>query len=242
MNSSFTNDWLSIYKFTRSTHSFEPYFIHLEAQLQQYVANLPDTNFLIKNDEGSYSLPSENGLACKSYKIFSSFMYQWASKNGFAFKSKLTQALMDNDFYNLLLSKSIFKDCADDVGAEHGAWSHALQWYCIIEHQKKTYFLAHQPLEIYQAFVTKVNIANYNLWHLLFDKYGENNFSSPEFTMKFLLDDENRKKWPLLAECIERRENKTHFKYGTSEAYIRHLEEKNAGKFDRGIMMSPLIP
>lgn len=237
MRPSFILDWTNIYTFLQDIKSVELCFVQLESELQNYAAQLEDKSFLAINKDGKYVLSDESN---KCHKVLSGFLYQWARENGFRRKAKLIQALSDDNFYKLLKSLTIFKDDADDIGSLHGAWAHALQWYCIFTQHKETHFLMHFPVTVYQEFGYGINQADMNLWHLMFDKVGASDFTSPEFTTQFLLDNENRKKWPLLAECVERREKKLLEKFKTSSEYFAALKKKHGGELEDGVVSKPL--
>lgn len=234
MNDAYALDWLNIYNFLQDINAVASCFTQLETDLQRYAAQLPDKSFLQLNDDGKYVFTDNS---TNSHKVLSGYLYQWARENGFKHKAKIIQALSDKDFYKLLTSHTIFKDDADDIGSHHGAWTHALQWYCIFLRQKNTHFLSHSPLSIYEEFSRGINKANMNLWHLMLDKVGARDFSSPEFTLRFILEEHQR--WPLLAECLRRRQHKLLYKFETTDAYITSLRKKHADELRDGVISTP---
>ena len=131
---------------------------------------------------GSYALPRDKVNPYQTHKILSGCLYQWAAQNGFAQPVKIVTALDKEVFFNLLTSKSLMKDAAADVGYEHGTWSHALQWYVIFEHHKRSNFLKHSPMEVYANFgaLPPKEFARTNemsIWMVVLDQLNINNNS-----------------------------------------------------------------
>ena len=183
-------------------------------------------------DDGKYLLPTCSTNPYKCHGILSGFLYQWASDNGFQRWAKMLAELSSKTFFSLLTSRSIFKDNAVIVGDFHGAWSHVLQWYFIIEHHKHLAFLRHSPIEIYQklgdhAFL----VAGAPVpppWDIIHDAYNKNNFTSPEFMTHYFLEQSANTQWPLLSESIRRMQAKMFHKYGNEDGYAFHLRIKHA--------------
>ncbi len=99
----------------------------------------------------------------------------------------------------------------------HGAWSHAIQWYCIIEHSKRTPgFMRHAPFFIYKHIG--------QLWNHIVDQTDVDDFTCPEYITSLLIEPSSLNHWPLLAGSVAR----THAKmYAQDADYAAHLLDKH---------------
>lgn len=228
----YLHDWLAIYQFLRDPQQVIPYLNRLEDELQQYVEVARKRRTFIVTADGRWALPDDKCNPYERLKILSGFMYEWASRQGFERKAKLTSLLMRPEFLSMLRAKTIFKDSSVSANIKHGAWSHAIQWFCIVEHDKDSTFLMYPPMSVLQSFGdAKQDLTGGSLtlaWDLVVDRFGEVFFTSPPKITSFLTDPANAGKWPLLTESVLRQENKSSFKYGSYKAYTKYLAKKHA--------------
>lgn len=215
-------DFLAIEKFLSREEKVTPYFDQLEKDLQKYASSLPRDQHKLVRVEHRWKLPIFNNNlepnAC--YKILSGYLYQWAKENGFQQSAKLIDALSPEVFHGLLTKLTFFKDCANNIGKTHGVWSHALQWYLIIEHHKKTGFLSCPPLSLYAEFG--------NIWDEILDLVDDRRFTSPEHVTRTMSALNLRERWPLLAESFCRASSRTTPKDGSNYQYslrLKHYSE-----------------
>jgi hypothetical protein len=76
-------DWLVIHAFMLKQNMVETYIDQLEAELQNYVNQLPiksDLTKLYKHQNGSYLLAQDSNNPYKNHKILSGFFYQLGAK------------------------------------------------------------------------------------------------------------------------------------------------------------------
>lgn len=77
------------------------------------------------------------------------FFYDWAKENGFSDVAKVKAGLSVHEFNEMLKQSILFKDKAFE-GTYHGAWTHLIQWYCIVSaYQNGKIKLTHTPRDMY---------------------------------------------------------------------------------------------
>lgn len=182
----------------------ENYFDKLENQLQYYVAQSDDflKDKLVLRHDGKYTIPLAAPMIFRSHKILSSVLKQWSRQNGFNAYVYVIGRLEETKMATILQSQGFFKDVYNQVGGYHGAWSHALQWYLIIEHHKQTNFLVNAPMDLYKKFA--------ELWRVVIDKYNGNGYYSPEFITGKMIEPAAAERWPILSGTITRHHAKMH--------------------------------
>lgn len=235
----FTPDWISIYRLMLNHDIMEQHLDQLEQSLQNYCRS--HHNNLPTRRDGMFVLPTVPANPQHQFKILSGFMYEWARENDFKQRAKLLGGVEARPFFKMLLTRSIFKDCAVNVGEEHGAWSHAIQWYCVFEHHKQTGFLVHTPMETYQEFgdPSQQRTEHGNMWEKIFDQAFGDDFTSPEHLMRSAEDDVftvAAGKRPLLSQTLIRNQAKMFEKYGNEMGYRSHLQEKHANDWDARVV------
>ncbi len=222
-------DYLAIERFFTSQPLFETYLDALEKLLQQHAAakNLSE---LKMQEDGRLMFPFQHPETNKRYKILSEVICAWSKENGFTAQAKIINLLSHRSFLGLLSSLTLLKDKAVAAGEYHGAWTHAIQWFCIMEHQKRTNFLRHSPLDLYKAAGP--------IWNKVFDLLGDTDYTcAPHVTHRMYRPDALGR-WPLLAGSITRIYNKMHL---SGMDYPKHLREKCGEEaYAQGYQMRPL--
>lgn len=233
MSHEYASDWVSLYQFLSDEPLVETYLNKLEDELQASCANNPNVLSKKTKSTGQYQLPDVKNDPYVKGKILSSHLYLWAKDNGFSQRAKIYKSLPPHTFYKMLSTNAFFKDCATNVGSTHGAWSHALQWYCIIEHHKKTGFLSHAPIDVYQSFAdAEQEDSIVSLWDAVLDGNRLPIFTSPDYFTDVAFADMKQKqpRRPLLSETIVRDELKMREKYGDVSSYTQRLYKKHKGE------------
>lgn len=78
------------------------------------------------------------------------FFHAWAKESGFSNVTKVEAGLSVHEFNEMLKQSIIFKDKAFE-GTYHGAWTHLIQWYCIVgAHRNGKIKLTHTPGDLYK--------------------------------------------------------------------------------------------
>ncbi|CAM2791745.1 LirA/MavJ family T4SS effector [Legionella worsleiensis] len=233
-------DFLTISNKLSDNEFFTKGMDHLETELQKYALNNPLFN--LETHRERFFLPKpKTEKPYDRQKILSSFLYQWAQANGFNKKGtiKIDDFLSADTFLDLLKNKIIFKDSGAE--SSHGPWPHALQWFVLIEENKKTPLFKHSPMEIYEHIGTNkylscnetrffditqeygpspLNEKPTAAWDIFFDRLIWNrrsdDYRKPETVTRLLLRDADKdtenKRWPLLSECVFRSFKKSHSK------------------------------
>lgn len=157
-----------------------------------------------------------------TFKILSDVLYLWANENGFGMQfAKLTRALSPSMFYSVLSSGCLFKDIG--VPPEHGAWTHFLQWYILVEENKLNPFLISSPKELYTMLGTAKGVLKdknqkeISVWGIILDRPTSKesyDFRAPDNLHKYIK--ESLLKFPILSIIIAK---------GFSTKYISTLEE-----------------
>lgn len=224
-------DWLSISLFFQQTEKINEYLQQLEGELQDYCSKLPKKMRPKQDDKGFYYFAPSKEHPYQRNKILSGYLYEWAQKNGFEHYAKIISYLQESKFVEMLSNKTFFKDSAANVGERHGAWSHALQWYCVIEHHKKTKFLQHDPLELYQSLGSPENRTGGGLWDMIFDRFSNLSFLSPEYMTETLMLPRMRTSCPLLSGSVSRLLDKMQEapKQYNADLYLKHKAEMEDG-------------
>lgn len=121
------------------------------------------------------------------FKLLSDVLYTWAVENHLSSDFVKINRLLSNHIFQSLLGKGkFFKDIG--VPAEHGAWSHFIQWYIIIEANKDHGFLTLNPYQLYKflGHASSIGIKDGKqtpLWFLCCDntvKIDQFDFRSPD--------------------------------------------------------------
>jgi hypothetical protein len=225
-------DWISIYQCLTNETLVKEYLDKLEADLQTFTATLTGEWQFPVNEKGNHELPINRQYPLLCYKLFSNFIYEWGKENGFQQSVKIVKSLDTKTFYRLLASQSLMKDSG--IVADHGTFTHAVQWYIVVEHDKKSGFLMHAPLEIYQR-LGNASLNHYSKneekkpWDLLFDSFTAN-FTSPEKLAESIKKDKSR--WPLLAETFIRQAKKVDRNFNK-----KRLAEKHASEIKGGVVV-----
>lgn len=207
-------DYLTIEHFLTNKPLIETYLDELEQHLQQHARAKNITDMQTRPD-GRLALPAAQPGQYKRHKILSDVICDWSKQHGFTAQAKIIGLLSHRDFLGLLSSLTLLKDNAVDAGEYHGAWSHAIQWYCIMEHQKRNHFLRHEPLQLYKGAGP--------IWNKVFDLLGDTDYTcAPHVTHRMYYPDA-MDRWPLLAGSITRIYNKMHL---SGMNYKAHLREK----------------
>lgn len=215
------HDYLAISDLLTNEEIFEKQLEHLEVDLQAYAENIgaklePHHKNLKKLATPDQYKPFDR------QKILSGFLYQWAKDNQFNQNeyAKTKTLIPPHSFFKLLQEKIILKD---EVNPRHGKWPHIIQWYVIIEENKKTHFLENEPNHLYQhlgdpqcqakAFVfnwdEQLIINAFHAWDLLFDRSSYKDYRCPEKVTLMLKTDKANDKWPILSESIKRETEKS---------------------------------
>lgn len=222
-------DFLCISRLLFRKEMIYPHLDNLEGVLQYRAAYEEDKSNLNVREDGKLTLALSAENIFKRNRLLSSALYEWARQNGFQSSAKILRNLSSKQFSSLLAQMSLLKDSAIAVGTTtHGAWSHALQWYVVFEHQKTTRFLQHQPMELY----TRAQPA----WNTLFDVISPFDFTSPDSFTELLCSREAQIRWPLLSGSIIRIQAKMqspHFDYD------KYLKEKYEKEYDQGYITRP---
>jgi hypothetical protein len=230
-NLEYLHDWLAIYQFLHNPELVNSYLDRLEQALQDSAHAVAKRSKFSLNDDEKWLLPESRRNPYARHKVLSSYLYDWAQEHGFKQKAKFIGLLSGETFLGMLRAKSIFKDSSVSANIHHGAWSHALQWYCIIEHFKDAPFLLHRPLEVLQSFGDAKQLITSRIlnlaWDYILDRSGDDLFSSPTAITNYLMESESRYRWPLLAESVARQEEKSSNKFGDYYDYTCHLAEKH---------------
>lgn len=227
----YISDWLAISLFLLNAENVKEYLQQLEDELQNYCSKLPKKMRPPQDDQGYYYFASSKETPYERNKILSGYLYDWAQKNGFDSHAKIISYLPESKFVGMLRDKTFFKDSAANVGERHGAWSHALQWYCIIEHYKKTKFLKNDPLELYQSLGSPECRNGGDLWNMVLDRYSNLSFLSPEYMTETLTLPRMRVSHPLLSASVSRLQDKMQRapKQYKADLYLKHKEEMEDG-------------
>lgn len=231
----FLHDRLAVYQFLRDTKKVEPYLDQLETALQHRAASLARRNHFLIAENGQYQLPVVRENPYAHFKVLSRFLYPWACRNGFQQQGKYIGILQQNDFLSLLAEKTIFKDSSISANLDHGAWSHAIQWFCIFEHQKASRFLQHPAIEVYQSFGSPDQMRAPFLdsaWDEIVDRLDARNFTTPGEITRILSLPASMKRWPILCGSFVRQEQKSREKFGSYGGYTKYLGEKHADECD----------
>lgn len=205
-------DYLSIESFLANKPLIESYLDELEKLLQQHAAAKKITELEVRKN-GKLMLPS--GQPHKRYKILSDVICAWSKENGFNAQAKIINLLSHRNFLGLLSNLTLLKDNAVNAGEYHGAWSHAIQWFCIIEHNKRTGFLRNDPRQLYKSAGP--------IWNKVFDLLGDVDFTCPPHMTRRMYRPDALDKWPLLAGSITRIYSKMHL---SGMDYTKHLRVK----------------
>lgn len=154
------------------------------------------------------SIEAELAKTMKTHpkKVRSHFFFNWAKDNEFNQNevAVLNEVIQDADrFFAIFKDKIAFKDKGDK--ADHGAWSHLIQFYIIIEENKKSRFLENNSIDIYsylsspacrgtQPYFTwnfskerKLSANFVNAWDVFFDRLDYYDARSPEFITRKIL-------------------------------------------------------
>lgn len=203
------SDWMWINTLLSDNELFYTYMDKLEQELQHYVGALSGDWQFPTREDGKFVLPTSPNTEAEHccYKVLSNYFYQWAQENGFESRAIILRRVKAGPFHSMLSAASFFKD---NFGIDHGIWAHMQQWYAIMEHQKKTKFLKHPPIDLYKAMgdTTRLSEGDDSIlfpWSLLLDR-GNNDCRTPEFITSTTKD--NSLRWPLLSGSIARRYNK----------------------------------
>lgn len=153
----------------------------------------------------------------KHYKSLSSYLCEWAKENKFRGYAKLQQSLNPNIFFSVLKTGSLFKDKVFRHSS-HGEWSHFIQWWCIVEHNRakrnnNCTFLLNEPAKLlcylgeisYQKGGKQLN-ALFDPWTYTFES-GEG-FRTPDTLHSFLCSDIAKNNFPILHHLISGRDRK----------------------------------
>jgi hypothetical protein len=224
-------DWVSIKLFLMQPELIKKYLDRLENELQAYAAALPEKN-KISNRDGLFVLPVDEENPYRRWKILSGYLYEWAQENGFKQAAKILHPLKDWRFIKVLKSLSLMKDVAGMIGSMHGAWSHALQWYFVIEHQKQSGFLQQDPLKLYEFLGSSAPELYGKIWDLVFDQYEGRYFDSPDFLTWALTNPKDRHAWPLLSETVSRYQ----MKMFDNKNYAYALYKKHKADWKDGVV------
>lgn len=220
-NLEYLHDWLAIYQFLHQPDLVNAYLDRLEAALQTSADDLA-------KQKKSTRKASQHQFA--QHKILSNYLFDWAAEQGFKQKAKFIALLPADGFLSMLRAKTIFKDSSISANINHGAWSHALQWYLIVERFKDTPFIMHRPLEVLQSFGDVKQLQTSRMlnlaWDFVLDRSGEDFFTSPTSITAYLSDDTQCLRWPILTACVMRQEDKANHKFGSYHDYTQHLAEK----------------
>jgi hypothetical protein len=223
-------DFMAIAQFLMHDANVLSYFDQLEKELQRYASNLPRDQHQLARVERKWALPIFKDKPYIRCKILSGYLYQWAAENDFTQTAKLIRGVSEDVFSQLLNDRTLIKDDATNIGEEHGVWSHALQWYLIIEHHKKTGFLSNSPLSLYAEFSA--------IWNEIIDDYNDKNFFSPEHLTRTMKQFNNLVRWPLLAESCNRSYHKiSFFDYTTLTSNSARLAAKHAAEEVNGVVV-----
>jgi len=205
-------DYLSIEQFLANEPLMESYLDELEKLLQQH-ARAKNITVLDVRKDGKLMLPADQPH--KRFKILSDVICAWSKQHGFTAQAKIINLLSHRNFLGLLSSLTLLKDNAVNAGEYHGAWSHAIQWFCIIEHNKRTGFLRHDPLELYKSAGP--------IWNKVFDLLGDIDYTCPPHMTRRMYRSDALDKWPLLAGSITRIYHKMHL---SGMNYTKLLRDK----------------
>lgn len=205
-------DYLAIQCFLSRNHLIEPYLDTLENFLQDNASQrrIPD---LQVREDGKFIMPLLLTNIHRRHKILSAALSDWAKQNGFPSIVKIIDSLPNKKFSTLLSKHSLIKDNANNVGDFHGAWSHAIQWFCIFEHQKSTGFLQNSPLELYKGAAP--------IWNDIFDILDDYDFTCPPHITKRLAQPDANEQWPLLSGSVIRAHAKMHSPHFEYKEYLR---------------------
>ncbi len=233
-NLEYLHDWLAIYQFLHNPELVNSYLDRLEQALQESADAVAKRCKFSLTDDEKWLLPQSRRNPYARHKVLSSYLYDWAQEHGFKQKAKFIGLLSGEQFLSMLRAKSIFKDSSVTANIHHGAWSHALQWYCIIEHFKASPFLLHRPLDVLQSFGDAKQLITSRIlnlaWDFILDRSGDDFFSSPTGITNYLMQSESRNRWPLLGESVARQEEKSSHKFGNYYDYTCHLAEKHVNE------------
>lgn len=223
LNVDYLIDYLAIANVLRNQKICEEHMNNLEKKLQVYAQ---EKGLELISHDGKLFFPTKSPNMFSRHKLLSGWLYQWAQENNFNkhFYAKVTGLLIEDQFLGLLKNNIFFKD--DGAPARHGQWPHAIQWYIVVEENKKSHFLKHNSATLYQD----MGKANYltpeegrfysctmelvkpeSAWDLFFDRIigqREKDYRVPEKITISLRQDaqksENERQWPLLSESIIR--------------------------------------
>jgi hypothetical protein len=206
-------DFIAIKHFLHRKNLFMPYLDRLESMLQEYAEDIKFRQVLHQRQDGMWSLPLTIPNIYRRHAILSDTLFTWAKANGFTHKSKVLRQLSNDAFTTLLTSLSFFKDAAIKAGENHGMWSHAIQWFAIIEHNRSNKFLQHDPLYIYKNSGL--------IWNHIVDEYIPYDFTSPEYITDLMAQPSAAERWPLLSGSIMRGHAKMHSPHMNYPEYLR---------------------
>lgn len=183
-----------------------------DALAPSFVVDLLKISNLLRNKEAYLahliSIEAELSKIMKIHpkKVRSHFFFNWAKDNDFNQNTVavLNEVIQDADrFFAMFKDKIAFKDKGDK--ADHGAWSHLIQFYIIIEENKKSPFLHNHPIDIYTYLSTpacrgtepyftwnfakerKLSANFVNAWDVFFDRLDCYDARSPEFITRKIL-------------------------------------------------------
>lgn len=193
----------------------------------------------------------------KQDKFFSDFLLRkWPEENGFNSglpQSKEMPALpasaptikntLSPQLFGLILKYRYF---FKDIGAipKHGEFTHALQWYILVELNKKYKFLKNSPLDLYAKLAQpslcglkqdKENsnplLGVHSLWDYLFDDdlVKSENGSGVFFWLEYICN-KNKDKYPLSAALLSQRKVKRESEMHAPVEDKKDKEEKRSRK------------
>lgn len=231
-NNEYLIDIMTMFTFMNHDDEVAAMLDVLEKKMQDYVAN-SQARVFCHTDNDRFRFFDHDASSYKCHKVLSHCMYEWAQEIGFERKAKIIANLSPQAFLNILVTKSIFKDSAPGINADHGMWAHSLQWFCIIEQHKKTNFLQHPPLELYQ----QIGKSSSKIWDNFLDRLDGGAHTCPEHFSRFIIKNKNR--WPLLSETIGRQRMKLGLSDDVNMVYKKHLYEKHMKEQIDGVVYRP---
>jgi len=142
------------------------------------------------------------------FKLLSAVLYDWIIVNGFVARTaKILKHIEPDQFQSLLSDGLFFKD--NGAGQRHGAWTHFIQWFVIIEFNKKAQILRSPPYTLYKLLGdSRAYISDYGdhkpIWNILIDtlSFRHNDFRSPERLNEHLILNANR--YPLISTTLRK--------------------------------------
>jgi hypothetical protein len=194
---------------------------HLAA-LEKNLYREAELKNLFSNPELRETLFDDNKLP--RFKLISDMLYNWARNNGFESTfAKISRLVPAKTFQNMLQAGMLFKDSG--VPILHGEWTHFIQWYILIEENKRNPYLKNNPQDLFRLLgndrakaQTSTNIpfnTMQTIWGLIFDrlftkestKKDEQDYRIPENLQMKMLED----KYPILKSGLSKRQQKIRF-------------------------------